>query len=187
MDCAKPFVFKSFYAAYYNRCFLFAKSYVHDDWVAEDIASESLIKIWEISQSEELENPKTLLFTIVKHKALDHLKHQAIRMEVLAQLSDNGMRELEIRISNLEASNPEKIFAANIRDIINTTLAGLPEQTRSIFEMYRFRNLSKKEIAERYNISIKGVDYHLSKALNVLRENLKDYVPAFYFFIFFPR
>jgi RNA polymerase sigma-70 factor (ECF subfamily) len=182
MDREKSLGFKGFYTTYYNRCFLFAKSYVHDGWAAEDIASEALIKIWEISQAEETDNLKTLLFTIVKHKALDYLKHEAIRTEAIAQLSDKGRRELEIRISTLEACNPEIIFASNIQDIIQSTLAGLPEQTRKIFEMNRFQNRSKKEIAEMYNISIKGVDYHLSKALKSLRENLKDYFPVFLFF-----
>ena len=32
-------------------------------------------------------------------------------------------------------------------------------------------------------ISIKGVEYHISKALKVLRVTLKDYLPLFYFLL----
>lgn len=36
--------FNEIYTSYYKKSFFFAKSYVHDDLAAEDIASESLIK-----------------------------------------------------------------------------------------------------------------------------------------------
>ena len=92
--------------------------------------------------------------------------------------------ELEIRISTLEITNPDKIFAEDIQRIVRETLEKLPEQTRVIFEMNRFQNLSKKEIAEKLGISIKGIDYHISKALKCLRENLQDYFPIIFFLFF---
>lgn len=169
---------------YYDRCFLFAKSYVHNDLVAEDIASETLIKLWELSEIEEIESPSRLLFVILRNKALDYLKHEKIKQSALESMSTYADRELEIRISTLEASNPDKIFADDIQNILHTTMAALPEQTRKIFEMSRFKDVSKKDIADQFEISVKGVDYHISKALSSLRENLKDYFPIFLFFLY---
>jgi len=176
--------FKSIYTEYYKQCFLFAKSYVHDDMAAEDIASEALIKLWEMGKSQEISHPKAVLFVILKNKSLDYLKHEVVKQKFLSSMTDWGKRELDIRISTLEAANPEKIFTRDIEEIINATIARLPEQTRTIFQMNRYRNLSKKEIAEIYGISVKGVDYHLSKALSSLRENLKDYLPYSFLIIF---
>jgi len=184
MDNLKGAGFKNFYKAYYQRCFLFAKSYVHDDWVAEDISSGALVRLWEMSQEKTVDNPRFILFTILRNKALDYLRHQQIKENALLTLSEKGQRELEIRISTLEATNPDKIFADDIQRIIRETLAKLPEQTRTVFEMNRFQNLSKKEIGDKLNISIKGVDYHISKALKFLRENLQDYFPAILFLFF---
>lgn len=183
MNKVGPSGFRDFYHLYYNRCFLFAKSYVFDDWVAEDIASEALIKLWELSKTKEIETPKILLFTILKHKALDYLKHESIKQNALTTFSQYEKREMEIRISTLEASDPEKIFAEDIRQIIRQTLDKLPQQTRNVFEMNRFQNLSKKEIAANLGITVNGVDYHIGKALKLLRENLKDYLPIVLFFI----
>ena len=90
-------------------------------------------------------------------------------------------RELNIRISTLEACDPEEIFSHEIRTIIHNTLQSMPAQTRRIFEMSRFENKTVKEIAEETNITAKGVEYHITKALKVLRINLKDYLPLFYF------
>jgi len=184
MDSLKGDEFKKFYTTYYKRCFLFAMSYVHDGWVAEDISSGALVKLWEMSQEKVVDNPRFVLFTILRNKALDYLRHQHIKENTLSVLSEYGKRELEIRISTLEATNPDKIFASDIQRIIKDTLAKLPEQTRAVFEMHRFQNLSKKEIGDKLNITIKGVDYHISKALKCLKENLQDYFPIILFLFF---
>lgn len=42
---------------------------------------------------------------------------------------------------------------------------------------------SHKEIAEELGISVKGVEYHISKAVKLLRDNLKEYAPFLIFFI----
>ena len=42
------------------------------------------------------------------------------------------------------------------------------------------KNKSIKEIADTLNISVKGVDYHIGKALKALRVNLKDYLYLFF-------
>lgn len=177
MDNLNSSNFKKFYTFYFNRCFLFAKSYVHNDLVAEDITSEALIRLWELSENEEIEKPSRLLYTVLKNKALDYLKHEKIKQNALLSISTDTMRELEIRISTLEASNPDKIFRNDIQEIIETTISSLPRQTRLIFEMSRFENIPKKEIADYFNITTKGVDYHISRAISLLRESLKDYFP----------
>jgi RNA polymerase sigma-70 factor (ECF subfamily) len=176
--------FKSFFEEYHHKCFLFVKSYVHDDRAAEDIASEALIKMWELSREQDIENPRALLFTILKNKSLDHIKHEETRQMVHAALADYSRRELEMRISTLEACEPETIFGADVRKIIDETLSGMPDRTRMVFEMNYLQHLSKKEIADGFGISVKGVDYHLSNALEKLRANLKDYWPMVLFLLF---
>lgn len=94
-------------------------------------------------------------------------------------------RELSIRISTLEGCNPEEIFSTEIQTILNHTLEELPEQTRNVFRMSRFEQKSGKEIAQTLGITVKGVDYHIAKALKALRISLKDYLPLFYFLFFY--
>lgn len=48
--------------------------------------------------------------------------------------------------------------------------------------MSRFENKMNKEIAENLGITVKGVEYHISRALKEFRISLKDYLPLFYFF-----
>jgi RNA polymerase sigma-70 factor (ECF subfamily) len=180
-----PFNFNDFYVTHYRKTFLFAKSYVHDKWEAEDIASEAFICLWEATKEHEIRHPLTFLFGIVKNKAIDFLRHEITRQEALATMSEVGMRELNTRISTLTACDPEKIYSTEMTEIIKKTLNTLPARTREIFLMSRSRNLTKQTISTTLNITPKGVEYHLSNALKALRESLKDYLPLLYFMLFY--
>lgn len=185
MNNASVNSFNDIYTSYYRKSFFFAKSYVHDDLAAEDIASESLIKLWEKLKTEEIDYVEPLLLTILKNKALDYLKHEEVKRTAFESMADWHQQELAIRISALEACDPDGIFSDEVESIIRHTLKTLPEQTRQIFLQSRFENKSNKEIAEQMGISVKGVEYHISKALKVLRVALKDYLPLFYFFLYY--
>jgi len=171
--------FNTVYTAYYRKSFLFVKSYVHDELVAEDIVSESLIKLWERMKSQPIEHVQSFLFTVLKNRALDHLKHEAIERKAFKLLNDHLKREHEIRISVLQACDPDDIFSSEIQQIIQSTLANLPDKSRKVFEMSRYQNRTNKEIAEVFNISIKGVDYHMALTIRALRISLRDYLPLF--------
>jgi RNA polymerase sigma-70 factor (ECF subfamily) len=184
MNSSAPFSFAEFYKNHYRKAFLFAKSYVHDHWVAEDIASEALISFWEIREKHEINHPLTFLLSIVKNKSIDYLRHELIRQEALATMSDTGLREINTRIITLEAFDPEGVYSGEIQSIVKNTLDSLPERTKEIFLMSRSRNLSKKEIASVLGLTSKGVEYHISVTLKKLRIALKDYLPTLCFLFF---
>ena len=163
---------------------MYVKSYVNDDMAAEDIVSDSLIKLWERMKKEPIDQVRPFLFSILKNRSLDYLKHQIIKQGVHNRISDTLSRELEIRTTSLEASDPKDIFSAEIQKIFEYTLKLLPERTREIFIMSRFGNMSHKEIAEIFHISVKGVDYHIAQSVNELRTALKDYLPLLGFLSF---
>jgi RNA polymerase sigma-70 factor (ECF subfamily) len=144
MDHEPANSFNTVYTSYYRKSFLFVKSYVHDELVAEDIVSESLIKLWERMKQEPVEHIQPFLLTILKNSALDHLKHEAIVRKAFKSMNEKLNRELEIRISALESCDPDEIFSAEIQQIIQATLASLPEKTRAVFEMSRFGNKTNK-------------------------------------------
>lgn len=164
---------------------MFAKSYVHDAWAAEDIASEALVSLWEATKKHEIDRPLAFLFGVVKNKAIDYLRHEIIRQEALEAMSEIGMRELNARISTLEACEPEKIYSKEVMDIVEATLQTLSPKTQEIFRMSRFRSMPRTAIAEKLNMSPKSIEYHISKALAALRVSLKDYLPLFYFMFFY--
>lgn len=175
--------FNSIYTTYYRKAFLFTQSYVHNDLVAEDIVSEAIIHLWELSKEREIPSVEAILITYIRSKALNYLKHIQAQENVFQTLHEKGQRELEIRISTLEACDPKEILSGELREKVNSLLASMPEKTRIAFIRDRLDGKSHKEIAEELRISVKGVEYHLARAVKILRDNLKEYAPFLFFFI----
>ena len=155
----------------------YAYSYIRDHTVSEDLFMEAVILLWKNRACFRPDsNIDALLLTILKNKCLDHLRHEHNRINVAGKVKDLYQRELELRINTLEHTDPDKIFSEDIQQIVEDTLRTLPDQSRQIFEMSRYQHLSNKEIAEALGMSVKTVEFHISKCLKVLRINLKDYL-----------
>lgn len=172
--------FNKIYKDYYKRSFYFAKSYVFDNVAAEDIASESLVALWQVMKREEVIHPLSLLLTILKNNSLNYLKSQERKLDMMDNVSDMLLHDLDYRINCLSACDSQEIFSSEITAIVEETLASLSDQTRQVFEMSRYEMLPVKEIAEKMDLTPKAVEYHITKALKFLRIALKDYLPIYY-------
>ena len=93
--------------------------------------------------------------------------------------------ELTMRITSLEACEPETLLRNEVQKLIDKALKQMPEKTRNIFVMNRYEWKSYQDIAQETGLSIKSIEYHISKALKVLRHELKDYMPTFLFALHF--
>ena len=172
--------FNYLFTNYKERFIHFAKTYVSDDMVAEDIAIESLMYYWENRNSLDANsNIPAYILTVIKHKCLNYLNRLRTKEEIVEYLKNCDTWELNLRIATLEACNPEKLFSKELQELVDKALETLPEQTRTIFIRSRYKNQSHKEIAEALGLSTKAIEFHITKALKVLRVALKDYLPLF--------
>lgn len=138
-----------------------------------------MIALWENRERwEEGSNLNALMLTIIKNKSLNHLEHLQIRLRAEEDINSHSQRELDLRISTLKACEPDQIFNTEIQHIVHKALQEMPEQSRKIFILSRYQNLPNKKIAEQLDISIKTVEANITKALRILRLELKDYLAS---------
>ena len=157
-------LFSRFFQENQERFLSFAYSYTRNKAAAEDILMEAMISLWENREKWEKDsNLHALLLTIIKNKSLNYLEHEQVRMRAEEAINTHKQRELDLRIATLE------------------TLEQLPEQSRHIFILSRYHNAPNKKIAEQLGISIKSVEFHITKALKLLRLELKDYLISLLF------
>ena len=162
--------------SYKGRFISFANSYVQEFSVAEDFTMEAFMDYWEMREILQPDsNVPAYILTLIKHKCLNHLKRRQLQEDVSQRLRAVAEWKLNLQISSLEVCEPTELFTTEIKEIVNRTLQQLPEQTRRVFLMSRFENKTRKEIADELNMTSKGVEYHIAKALAALRVNLKDY------------
>lgn len=174
----EEYAFDRLYADYKSRFVYFANTYVNDSMMAEDIVVDSLVYYWE--HRDKLapgSNVPAYLLTVIKHKCLNYLQHLRTHEEAICYLQECDVWELNLRIATLEACNPEHLFSNEMQAIVENAVKMLPVQTREIFFRSRYNNQSHKEIAEALGVSTKTVEFHITKALKILRVALKDYFP----------
>lgn len=162
----------------------FALLYVRDGHTVQDILMECYAYVWEHRDEIDLSgNVEAYMFTMIKHKCLDHLLHLSRRQGVEEQLSSDARWELDMSITTLRAFDPLWIYDKEVRARIEKAIASLPENTRRIFVMNRVDGMTYREIAESLGISVKTVEAHISKALKTLRGSLGDYYMVLIFLL----
>lgn len=96
---------------YYQRFVRFADSYVRDRAVAEDTVTDAFVYYWENRSGLTPETvPEAYIMTIVKNRCINHLQHLQVRTDVSDKIREHAAWELNLRLSTLEACNPEELF-----------------------------------------------------------------------------
>ena len=175
--------FDEYYRQYYGRIVAFARSYVNDEMVAQDIAADSMVKLWIHLNENPEADLHNWLFVIVKNLCLDYLKHQRIKQKALAEVSLWKIQDLDFKISSLDRYEYDSVASGEIRKIVTRVLSEQTERTRSIFIRSRVYGKRNCEIAESMGLSEKNIEYHITKVLKVLKIALKDYLRVLILFV----
>ena len=166
--------FEKIFKKYYRRMCFYARKFIDDDDLAEDIVQEVFSNLWERHQIFELDVVlRAYLFKSVYNRCLNHLNRQKL-IQKHFDVINKELKEIEIEYYGSEKNNVHSLFELEVK--IEDAIALLPDQCRNVFELSRTKGLKNREIAELLNISIKVVEKHITKALVMLREDLKDYL-----------
>ncbi len=177
--------FNSLYNESHSRFVRFAVGYIKDYELAEDFVSEAFTLYWNNRNSLASDSkPKAYILTIIKNKCLNHLQHIKIKQRVEKEISEHEEWKLSLNINSLEACDPDFIFSDEISQLIDATLEKMPAKTKEIFTLNRYDGLTYSEIAQKLDVNSKTVEYHMSKALQLMRVSLKEYLPVVILFYF---
>jgi RNA polymerase sigma-70 factor (family 1) len=130
-----------------------------DIGLAEDLAQDVFLKLWEYRGKVDDSTVKSLLFRIAKNLFINSHKRKVIDLKFISKQTDN-----------IENESPQYILELKEFDIrLQRAISNLPEQCRTFFLMNRIDDLKYQEIANNFGISVKAVEKQISKALKILR------------------
>ncbi len=168
---------------WYGKLNVFAVSYVRNMHDAEDLVQDTILKLWESGiDIAACDNIGALLYTILKNKCLDYIKHKIVELKHNDAMTGEYNSLLANRYA-LEDDSITIITNNQIKEALNNALMKLPKQTRDVFVMNKFKDLKYREIAESLSISVKTVEYHISKAFALLRKEMGGYYALLYMVI----
>jgi RNA polymerase sigma-70 factor (ECF subfamily) len=144
---------------------------VRNQETARDLVQEVFIRFWQKRQQLTIQtHAGAYLHRSVINASLNYLQQQPGALKSLddyAQLVHSGPApEQELQASELSAA-------------IERALVQLPARCRVVFSLNRYEELSYREIAAALGISPRAVEKEMMKALRLLRQALKVYLPLF--------
>lgn len=158
--------FEKLFKAYYPAIKKFALSIVRDLTIAEEIAQEVFMYIWEKREQIELHSSlKSYLFSSAKNKCINYIKLELPKQQALSDIDDISEQE-----TFMSVADDSELLKRKIQFAIDQ----LPEKCRNIFVLSRYGGLTYNEIAEDLEISVKTVENQMSIALKKLKEALSD-------------
>ena len=162
--------FEMLFKTYYQPLCNYAYSFTQDRDEAEEVVQSTFLSFWEKRESLSIQTTvRPYLYAMVRNSCLNLLKHEKIKQrhagEALA-LADPT-----------HESVAQSVYGSELEVQINRAMEKLPEQCRLVFKLSRFEELKYAEIAEHLDISVKTVENQMGKALRIMREQLKDYLP----------
>jgi RNA polymerase sigma-70 factor (ECF subfamily) len=164
------------FKTYYQPLCQYAYSFLRDKDEAEEVVQASFINIWDRREELSIQTSvKSYLFRAVRNSCLNVIKHQRVKKEHETHELAKG--------EPVHEGASEGVTTSELERRITAAMKALPEQCRLVFQLSRFEELRYAEIAEQLNISVKTVENHMGKALRIMREQLKDYLPLLLFFM----
>ena len=157
---------------YFKELYRFAFSYVRDATIAEEMAQEVFLYVWEKRKQIEIQTTlKTYLYSAIKNKCLNYIKLELPKQQAMADVS-------EVMLS-ITTSHGDEGENERLKNYIASAIDSLPNKCRKIFILSRNAGLTYEEIAEELDLSKKTVENQMGIALKKLRESLEDVYKAY--------
>ena len=159
----------------YNRIFVYfysplceyASQFVSDT-DAEELVQDMMLYVWENRNFLAVEKSlKSYLFVSIKNRCYNAIRNRQSREQIHHFFYEKSKDQIE---------DPDYYIFNELANNIEKAIEELPKDYRETFKMSRFGEMSNVSIAKQLNVSIKTVEYRITRSLKIMREKLKDYL-----------
>jgi RNA polymerase sigma-70 factor (ECF subfamily) len=165
----KYYLFEYFFNKYYPGLCVYACRMIQSKSSAEDIVQDFFIKLWEDKND------------LVVHTSVRSYFLRSVHNRCLNFLNLNNLKKIhhDYQLSHLsqDAIMQYPLLDFELESRLQKAIEALPDGIRETFIMNRLEGLTYQEIAEKDGVTVKAIEYRISKALTLLRKDLQDYLP----------
>ncbi len=159
--------FERYFKQLFPSLTYYAFKIIRDYDTAKDVVHEAFTKLWENRKNIDTQgNVKSYLYRSVHNLSLNYIRDNKKFADI-----ENSPEAGEYPIET-----GDKIETAELEQAIIETIESMPERMKQVFILSRYEGLTYKEISQKLGISDKTVEVHISRALKILRDNLKNFI-----------
>lgn len=148
------------YQRYWEQLYKVAVDILKDEETAEDVIHDVFVNIWNIRKKIQIQTSlRSYLQSCVRYACYEKIRKQKHNAHVELTTASPDLTYLTHCTMEL------KELQKKLEDTLNT----MPRKSQFIFRMSRDEDMSYIEIAKKMNLSIKSIEYHISKVLRELR------------------
>jgi len=138
---------------------------------AEEIVQDLFTTLWHQRATANIQKLREYLHSAIKYRVINLIKCKLTHAAYLAYC--RGVA------SEADYCTEQELAVGDLSLALNTGLARLPSNAREVFQLSRMEHQTVPQIAVRLKLSPKAVEYHLTRALKLLRISLKDFLVLF--------
>jgi RNA polymerase sigma-70 factor (ECF subfamily) len=153
------------YRRYWKKLLLIAWNHSKDELASKDIVHDVFISLWERYTEVEINNLPAFLATSVKFTVYKYYQKEQRRNDLALQ-----NYEYETIVND-----EDKLDAIFLQEYVNGIVEKMPEKCRLVFGYSRNLGMKNSEIATKIQITEKGVEANLTRALRIIRGELKNH------------
>jgi RNA polymerase sigma-70 factor (ECF subfamily) len=162
--------FSLLFTTYYKDMVLFGGNFLPDQATCEDMVQSIFSKLWSERAMLSVETSlKSYLLKAVRNACLDEIRHRNIMQEHESHVASCG-------VSDDLTDTENYILYSDLQKHLHHALERMPKAYREAFELNRFEGLTYREIAEKLNVSERTVEIRISKAIDFLRKQLREFL-----------
>lgn len=150
------------YAAWLGRALRrrFGAAVAHS---ADDLVQEAYVRLAPYETVGVVHHPRAFLLRVASNLARDQLRRTARRGGASAAIED-------VVETPQHATPAEQDETVLLKQLVMT----LPPTLREVFVLSRFAGLTNQDVADRLGLSVKTVEWRMTKALTLLGARLRD-------------
>jgi RNA polymerase sigma-70 factor (ECF subfamily) len=167
LSLSNVLAFNSLFAEFYPNLCLYSNDITFNFEVSRDIVQDVFIKLWEKRETlPHFSDFKSYIYRSVKNKSFDYLKSLETKDKYSSYI---------LNICKEDYNEEENLQAEELGKIIEKELNSLSDESRKVFLLSREENKKNREVAEILGVTVKNVEFHLSKIKKKLEKTIKSY------------
>ncbi|MGV3558329.1 RNA polymerase sigma-70 factor [Larkinella arboricola] len=155
------------YKRYWYALYRVAYQKTRSAETAEELVQDLFVQLWQKRGALTVRRVDSYLFSALKYSVIDTIKSQVVH--------EKYQEYQQFFASQSDSSTEDHLAYTDLIGTIETELLKLPPKTQEVFRLSRFEGQTIPEISQKLALTDKAVEYHLTKALKLLRAQLRDY------------